>query len=99
MYSTWRLGWGLVGVASVCWSGAVRAEQCTFIGRTGAKVSPRSGRCTLDAQTVKDGLEVCTSDGRTVSETTWRKGEPQGPGWYRDYNDQKRAQKGICRPQ
>jgi antitoxin component YwqK of YwqJK toxin-antitoxin module len=65
------------------------AEQCTFIGRTGAKVSPRSGRCTLEAQTVKDGLEVCTSDGRTVSETTWRKGEPQGPGWYRDYNDQK----------
>ena len=70
-------------------AGAARAEQCTFIGRTGAKVSPRSGRCNLDTQSVKDGHEICTQDDRTVSDTVWRKGERQGPGWYLDYNDQK----------
>ena len=81
------LGWGLL----VCLlaRGASRAEQCTFIGRTGAKVSPRSGDCNLDKQSIKDGHELCTRDGRTVSDTVWRKGERQGPGFYLDYNDQK----------
>ena len=70
-------------------SGVARAEQCTFIGRAGAKVSPRSGDCSLDKAPVKDGREVCTHEGKTISETTWRKGERQGPGWYTDYNNQK----------
>jgi hypothetical protein len=39
---------------------------------------------------VKDGHEACKdNEGRTVSETTWHKGERQGPGWYMDYNNQK----------
>lgn len=58
------------------------AEQCTFIARTGAKVSPRSGNCSLDNQSIKNGQEVCTHEGRTISETTFRGGEAQGPGWY-----------------
>jgi antitoxin component YwqK of YwqJK toxin-antitoxin module len=68
---------------------AARAEQCTFIGRAGGRVSPRSGQCTPGSAAVKEGREVCTQDGRAISETTWRNGERQGPGWYVDYNDQK----------
>ena len=70
-------------------SGVARADQCTFIARTGAKVSPRSGNCSLDSAPVKDGREVCTHEGKTISETTWKKGEQQGPGFYTDYNNQK----------
>ena len=81
--------WNWLVLAVLAGGGTARAEQCTFIGRTGAKVSPRSGRCNLDAQAVKDGHEICTQDDRTVSDTTWRKGERQGPGWYVDYNNQK----------
>jgi len=80
-------GWFLL--TSLAGAGAAHAEQCTFIGRTGAKVSPRSGRCNLDAQPVKDGHEICTYEDRTISDTNWRKGERQGPGWYVDYNNQK----------
>ena len=70
--------------------GAVaHGEQCTFIARTGAKVSPRSGSCSLDNQSIKNGQEVCTHEGRPISQTTFREGEPQGPGFYTDYNDQK----------
>ena len=70
--------------------GAVaRAEQCTFIARAGAKVSPRSGNCSLDNQSIKNGKEVCTHEGKTISETTFRAGRPEGPGWYTDYNNQK----------
>jgi len=74
---------------TLLWSAVPRAEQCTFIARTGAKVSPRSGDCSLDRAQVKDGREVCTHEGKTISETTWKKGEPQGPGFYTDYNNQK----------
>lgn len=70
-------------------SAVARGEQCTFIARAGAKVSPRSGDCSLDKQSVKNGQEVCTREGKKISETTFRAGEPQGPGWYTDYNDQK----------
>jgi antitoxin component YwqK of YwqJK toxin-antitoxin module len=70
-------------------STVAHADQCTFIARTGAKVSPRSGTCSLDSAPVKDGREVCTHEGKTISETTWRKGEQQGPGFYTDYNNQK----------
>ena len=65
------------------------ADQCTFVARTGAKVSPRSGNCSLDNQSIKNGREVCTHEGRTISETTFRGGEAQGPGFYTDYNNQK----------
>ena len=62
----------------------------TKTGPTGAKVSERSGTCSLESAATKDGREVCkANDGRVVSETTWKKGERQGPGWYLDYNDQK----------
>jgi len=84
-----RKAFGWILLAALARSEAAHAEQCTFIGRTGAKVSPRSGRCNLDAQTVKDGHEICTYEDRTISDTTWRKGERQGPGWYVDYNNQK----------
>jgi antitoxin component YwqK of YwqJK toxin-antitoxin module len=47
------------------------------------------GSCSLDNQSIKNGHEVCTHEGRTISETTFREGEPQGPGFYTDYNDQK----------
>src|SRR5215470_9976892 len=70
-------------------SAIARAEQCTFIARAGAKVSPRSGNCSLDNQSVKNGKEDCTHEGKTISETTFRAGEPQGPGFYTDYNNQK----------
>ena len=70
-------------------STVARADQCTFIARTGARVSPRSGDCSLDRAPVKDGREVCTHEERTISETTWKKGEQQGPGFYTDYNNQK----------
>jgi antitoxin component YwqK of YwqJK toxin-antitoxin module len=79
----------LLVLTMASWSGAARADQCSFIGRAGGRVSPRSGQCTLDSAAVKDGREVCTQEGRTISETTWRKGERQGPGWYVDYNNQK----------
>ena len=70
-------------------NGVARAEQCTFIARTGAKVSPRSGDCSLDKAQVKNGREVCTHEGKTISETTWKNGERQGAGYYTDYNNQK----------
>ena len=70
-------------------SAVAHGDQCTFIARAGAKVSPRSGSCSLDNQSIKNGQEVCTHEGRTISETTFRGGEPQGPGWYTDYNNQK----------
>jgi antitoxin component YwqK of YwqJK toxin-antitoxin module len=76
-------------VMSVLAGSAARAEQCTFIARAGAKVSPRSGNCSLDNQSIKNGKEVCTHEGKTISETTFRAGQPEGPGWYTDYNNQK----------
>ena len=70
-------------------SAGAHGEQCTFIARAGAKVSPRSGNCSLDNQSIKNGKEVCTHEGKTISETTFRAGQPEGPGWYTDYNNQK----------
>jgi len=70
-------------------SAVAHGEQCTFIARTGAKVSPRSGNCSLDNQSIKNGKEVCTHQGKIISETTFHGGEPQGPAWYTDYNNQK----------
>ncbi|MGZ6124845.1 MAG: toxin-antitoxin system YwqK family antitoxin [Myxococcales bacterium] len=87
-FPSWQTALICVVPAALC-SAAARADQCTFIARTGAKVSPRSGNCSLDTQSIKNGREVCTREGRTISETTFRAGEPQGPGWYTDYNNQR----------
>jgi antitoxin component YwqK of YwqJK toxin-antitoxin module len=75
---------------------SARAEECNFYAKTGAKVSPRSGECTIagkpagdDAE--KSGLERCVhrDDKRVVSELNWKNGKRDGPGFYFDNNDRR----------
>ena len=72
------------------------ADDCSFYAKTGAKVSPRSGDCTIAGKSAEDsenksGLERCLhrEDKRVVSELNWKNGKRDGPGFYFDYNDRR----------
>lgn len=72
------------------------ADECNFYAKTGAKVSPRSGDCTIegkasDGDDGKSGLERCVNreDKRIVSELNWKNGKREGSGFYYDYNDRR----------
>lgn len=77
--------------------GLAVADDCSFYARTGAKVTPRSGTCTMaDGKSAADdrsksGLERCVDKekARTLSEISWRDGKRNGPAFYHDYNDRK----------
>lgn len=75
---------------------AAFAGDCNFYAKTGAKVSPRSGDCSIDGKTANDGegksgLERCVhrDDKRIVSEINWKNGKRDGPGFYFDNNDRR----------
>lgn len=72
------------------------ADECTFYAKTGAKVSPRSGDCSIsgkpiDTDNPKSGLERCIhrEKNRVVSEISWKDGKRDGAGFYFDYNDRR----------
>jgi antitoxin component YwqK of YwqJK toxin-antitoxin module len=74
---------------------SVLADECNFYAKTGAKVSPRSGDCTIDGKPTegggKTGLERCLhrQDKRVVSELNWKNGKRDGAGFYFDNNDRR----------
>jgi uncharacterized protein len=72
------------------------ADDCSFYAKTGAKVSPRSGECTIAGNPVEDregksGLERCVhrEDKHVVSELNWKNGKRDGAGFYFDNNDRR----------
>jgi antitoxin component YwqK of YwqJK toxin-antitoxin module len=75
---------------------SVLADECNFYAKTGAKVSPRSGDCTIEGKPTdgsdgKTGLERCLhrQDKRVVSELNWKNGKRDGAGFYFDNNDRR----------
>jgi antitoxin component YwqK of YwqJK toxin-antitoxin module len=86
--------WWLVALTTV--APFALANDCSFYAKTGAKVSPRSGDCTITDKAAADdngksGLERCVSrDGnRVISEMHWKQGKRDGPGFYFDNNDRR----------
>ncbi len=72
------------------------ADECNFYAKTGAKVSPNSGDCTIDGKPAergdsKTGLERCVNreDKRVLSEIQWKDGKRNGAAFYHDYNDRR----------
>jgi antitoxin component YwqK of YwqJK toxin-antitoxin module len=75
---------------------SAHADECNFYAKTGAKVSPRSGECSIAGKPAgddgeKSGLERCLhrDDKRVVSELNWKNGKRDGPGFYFDNNDRR----------
>ena len=56
------------------------ADQCTFVARTGAKVSPRSGNCSLDNQSIKNGRGGLHARGPDDLRDHLSRGRGAGPG-------------------
>lgn len=70
-----------------------QAQECNFYARTGAKVTPAGGECTIDGNPVarrerKSGLERCVhrEDKRVLLEITWADGKREGAASYFDGN-------------